>query len=391
MHAENSSPQPTVDSRLYQALNTVKDPELQRTFLELGMVQRAVLEPDGTAVVEVLLTISGCPLRSTIEHDLESALTQVEGVQRVVVELGVMTPQQRQELKERLGHTRSIPFADPHSLTRVHAVVSGKGGVGKSSVTANLAAALAARGRQVGVVDADIHGFSIPGLFSIHHGPTKVDDMILPAVVDVPETARRDDGAAGCVKVISIGMFTDSSTPVVWRGPLLDRAIEQFLADVHFGDLDHLLLDLPPGTGDVAISVGQKLPRSKVLVVSTPQQAATGIAQRAGTVAAMTEQTVAGVVENMSGMVMPDGSVLDIFGAGGGAQIAASLSERLGYPVDVLGSVPLDMRLREAGDSGCPVVWSDPESPAAQVLSKIAADLDGPRNLVGKSLGISPR
>lgn len=390
-HPETALPDPDIDPRLREALGTVQDPELQRPLLELGMVRRAVLEADGTAVVGVLLTISGCPLRGTIEGDVQEALTGVDEVQRVVVELDVMTPEQREELKERLGHTRVIPFAQPDSLTRVHAVASGKGGVGKSSVTANLAAALAARGRSVGVVDADIHGFSIPGLFGIDRGPTKVDEMILPAVVRVPEHARQDTGTPGSVKVISIGMFTDPHTPVVWRGPLLDRAIEQFLADVHFGDLDHLLLDLPPGTGDVAISVAQKLPRSRVLVVSTPQHAAAGIAERAGTLASMTEQTVAGVIENMSAMAMPDGSMLELFGAGGGSEIARSLTERMGYPVDLLGSVPLDVALREAGDSGVPLVWSRPSSPAAAALAQIAARIDGPRGLAGKPLGVTPR
>lgn len=379
-----------IDSRLRAALGTVQDPELQRPLMDLGMIERAVLEADGTAVVTVLLTISGCPLRHTIESDIQAALASVADVQQVVVELDVMSPQQRQDLKERLGHTRSIPFADPQSLTRVHAIASGKGGVGKSSVTANIAAALAATGRRVGIVDADIHGFSIPGLFGIDRGPTKVDDMILPAVVEVPESVRAP-GTSGVVKVISIGMFTDSATPVVWRGPLLDRALEQFLADVHFGDLDHLLLDLPPGTGDVAISVAQKLPHSQVVVVSTPQHAATGIAERSGTLASMTHQTVAGVVENMSGMKLPDGSVLDVFGSGGGKQIANSLSARMGYTVPLLGSIPLDVALREAGDCGVPVVWSAPDSSAAQALVDIAAHLDGPRGLAGKSLRINPQ
>ena len=323
----------------------------------------------------------------------------VDGVHRTVVELDVMTPQQREELKDRLGHTRTIPFADPASLTRVHSVTSGKGGVGKSTVTANLAAALAARGRSVGVVDADIHGFSIPGLFGITAGPTKVDEMILPPVVEVPDSAASEDGASraadghrrGSVRAISIGMFTDPANPVVWRGPLLDRAVEQFLADVHFGDLDHLLLDLPPGTGDVAIAVAQKLPGSGVLVVSTPQQAAAGIAERSGALAAMTDQTVSGVIENMSAMVMPDGSSFDLFGSGGGEQIAGSLSRRMGYEVPLLGSIPLDIALRQAGDAGMPLVWSDPEAPASQVLRGVAARLDGPRGLEGRSLGITPR
>lgn len=391
--------QDPIDPRLAAALSSVEDPELRRPLIDLGMLRAARLDPDGTAVVEVLLTISGCPLRSTIETDVAEAVRGVDGVHRTVVELDVMTPQQREELKDRLGHTRTIPFADPASLTRVHSVTSGKGGVGKSTVTANLAAALAARGRSVGVVDADIHGFSIPGLFGITAGPTKVDEMILPPVVEVPDSAASEDGASraadghrrGSVRAISIGMFTDPADPVVWRGPLLDRAVEQFLADVHFGDLDHLLLDLPPGTGDVAIAVAQKLPGSGVLVVSTPQQAAAGIAERSGALAAMTDQTVSGVIENMSAMVMPDGSSFDLFGSGGGEQIADSLTRRMGYDVPLLGSIPLDIALRQAGDAGMPLVWSDPEAPASQVLRGVAARLDGPRGLEGRSLGITPR
>lgn len=391
--------QDPIDPRLAAALSSVEDPELRRPLIDLGMLRAARLDPDGTAVVEVLLTISGCPLRSTIETDVAEAVRGVDGVHRTVVELDVMTPQQREELKDRLGHTRTIPFADPTSLTRVHSVTSGKGGVGKSTVTANLAAALAARGRSVGVVDADIHGFSIPGLFGITAGPTKVDEMILPPVVEVPDSAASEDGASraadghrrGSVRAISIGMFTDPANPVVWRGPLLDRAVEQFLADVHFGDLDHLLLDLPPGTGDVAIAVAQKLPGSGVLVVSTPQHAAAGIAERSGALAAMTDQTVSGVIENMSAMVMPDGSSFDLFGSGGGEQIADSLTRRMGYDVPLLGSIPLDIALRQAGDAGMPLVWSDPEAPASQVLRGVAARLDGPRGLEGRSLGITPR
>ncbi len=389
--------QHAIDPRLADALAAVQDPELQRPLVELGMLRAARLEPDGTAVIEVLLTISGCPLRSTIESDLEQAVRDVDGVRRTVVELDVMTPEQREQLKQQLGHTRSIPFADSSSLTRVHSVTSGKGGVGKSTVTANLAAALAARGRSVGVVDADIHGFSIPGLFGITRAPTRVDEMILPPVVEVPEDVLGQDGSGtpgdgrrGSVRAISIGMFTDPADPVVWRGPLLDRAVEQFLADVHFGDLDHLLLDLPPGTGDVAIAVAQKLPGSGVLVVSTPQQAAAGIAERSGALASMTDQRVAGVVENMSAMAMPDGSRLELFGSGGGEQIARSLTQRMGYDVPLLGSIPLDVALREAGDDGLPLVWSQPEAPASRILREIAAALDGPRGLAGRSLGISP-
>lgn len=388
-----------VDPRLRAALDGVLDPELRRPVTELGMIPSATLE-DGTARVTVLLTVSGCPLRSTIESDLTAALREVPDVTDVTVDVGVMTPAQRQELQERLGHHRSNPFADPHTLTRVHAVTSGKGGVGKSSVTVNLAAALAAMGRTVGIVDADIHGFSVPGLLGITQSPTRVGDMILPPVVEVPEDVDRrpEDSAAGAghrsrgvIKVISIGMFVDPSQPVAWRGPMLHRAVEQFLTDVHFGDLDHLLLDLPPGTGDIAISVGQLLPRSGVVVVSTPQHAAVSVAQRSGTLAEQTEQRVTGVVENMSAMVMPDGTRMEVFGSGGGETIARSLTERLGYDVPLLGSVPLDVTVREASDRGVPAVWANPDSPAATALWDVARALDGQgRGLAGKSLGITP-
>ena len=389
-----------VDPRLRAALDGVLDPELRRPVTELGMIPSATLE-DGTARVTVLLTVSGCPLRSTIEADLTAALREVPEVTDVTIDVGVMTPAQRQELQERLGHHRSNPFADPHTLTRVHAVTSGKGGVGKSSVTVNLAAALAAMGRTVGIVDADIHGFSVPGLLGITQAPTRVGDMILPPVVEVPEGVDRrpEDSAAGAghrsrgvIKVISIGMFVDPSQPVAWRGPMLHRAVEQFLTDVHFGDLDHLLLDLPPGTGDIAISVGQLLPRSGVVVVSTPQHAAVSVAQRSGTLAEQTEQRVTGVVENMSAMVMPDGTRMEVFGSGGGETIARSLTERLGYDVPLLGSVPLDVTVREASDRGVPAVWANPDSPAATAMWDVARALDEQgRGLAGKSLGITPR
>ncbi|MGQ1839529.1 Mrp/NBP35 family ATP-binding protein [Kocuria turfanensis] len=377
---------------LRKALDRVLDPELRRPVTELGMIRSAALDGTGHAAVHVLLTISGCPLRSTIEHDVREAVSTVEGVRTVAVEVGVMTPEQRTALKERVGHTRTVPFNDPSSLTRVHAVTSGKGGVGKSTVTVNLAAALAARGRSVGIVDADVHGFSVPGLLGIDRSPTQVGDMILPPVVEVPETARQDTGRPGVLKVISIGMFVDPDQPVAWRGPMLHRAVEQFLTDVHFGDLDHLFLDLPPGTGDVAISVAQLLPTAEVLVVSTPQQAAVEVAERSGALAVQTGQTVAGVIENMAGMPMPDGSVLELFGAGGGARIAESLTRRLGYEVPLLGGVPLDVALREGGDTGRPVVWSAPDSPAAAALRTVADVLGSrPLGLAGRPLGLGPR
>ncbi|TDL39552.1 Mrp/NBP35 family ATP-binding protein [Kocuria rosea] len=382
----------TLDPALRAALDRVLDPELRRPVTELGMIRSARLDDDGHAAVHVLLTISGCPLRSTIERDVRDAVGTVAGVRTVEVEIGVMTPEQRTALKDRVGHTRTVPFNDPSSLTRVHAVTSGKGGVGKSTVTVNLAAALAARGRSVGIVDADVHGFSVPGLLGIDRAPTQVGDMILPPVVDVPEEAREDSGRPGVLKVISIGMFVDPDQPVAWRGPMLHRAVEQFLTDVHFGDLDHLFLDLPPGTGDIAISVAQLLPSAEVLVVSTPQQAAVEVAERSGALAVQTGQRVAGVVENMAGMPMPDGSVLELFGAGGGTRISESLTRRLGYDVPLLGAVPLDVALREGGDAGRPVVWSAPGSPAAVALRAVADAMGArPRGLAGRPLGLGPR
>ena len=390
-----------IDPRLRAALDRVIDPELRRPITELGMVQSARM--DGTtARVSILLTISGCPMRGTIEQDVTAAVGAVDGVTEVAVEVGVMTPAQREELQEKLGHRKANPFADPHNLTRVHAVTSGKGGVGKSSVTVNIAAALAAMGRTVGIVDADIHGFSVPGLLGITQPPTRVGDMILPPVVEVPADLRIPYDAApgaaqrrvgrGVIKVISIGMFVDPSQPVAWRGPMLHRAVEQFLTDVHFGDLDHLLLDLPPGTGDIAISVGQLLPGSGVLVVSTPQHAAVTVAERSGALAQQTDQKVTGVVENMSAMVLPDGTRMEVFGSGGGASIAASLTARLGYDVPLLGEVPLDVTVREAADRGRPAVWAAPETPAARSLWAVAKALDEQgRNLAGRSLGITPR
>ncbi|MHC5558237.1 Mrp/NBP35 family ATP-binding protein [Kocuria sp. U4B] len=377
--------------QLRRALDRVLDPELRRPVTELGMIRSAVLDGAGHARVHVLLTIRGCPLRSTIEADVREAVADVAGVRSVAVEIGYMSPEQRAALKQRVGHTRTVPFNDPSSLTRVHAVTSGKGGVGKSTVTVNLAAALAAQGRSVGIVDADVHGFSVPGLLGVDRGPTQVEDMILPPVVEVPAAARTGS-REGVLKVISIGMFVDPEQPVAWRGPMLHRAVEQFLTDVHFGDLDHLFLDLPPGTGDVAISVAQLLPSAEVLVVSTPQQAAVEVAERSGALALQTGQTVAGVIENMAGMPMPDGTVLELFGSGGGARIAQSLTRRLGYDVPLLGAVPLDVALREGGDEGRPVVWSAPDSPAARALRGVADALGTrPRGLAGRPLGLGPR
>lgn len=374
---------------LERALSTVHDPELRRPITELGMVDFARIE-GATAQVGILLTVEGCPLRNTIEHDVREAVLLVDGVEQVEVSVGAMTPEQRGKLKESLGHVKKNPFTEENSLTRVFAVVSGKGGVGKSSMTANLAAAFAAQGLLVGIVDADIHGFSIPGLFGITQAPTQWEEMILPPVVEVPSSLPGQSGTAstpGCVKVISIGMFVEGNQPVAWRGPMLHRALEQFLTDVHFGALDVLLLDLPPGTGDIAISMSQLLPNAELLLVSTPQHAAVDVAERAGTLSLQTNQKVAGVIENMAAMVLPDGSTLEIFGAGGGRQLSERLTEALGYEVPLLGSVPLDTQVRAGGDDGTPIVWEHPDSSAAQKIYAMAKSLaHRERGLAGKTL-----
>ncbi|MGO4582424.1 Mrp/NBP35 family ATP-binding protein [Arthrobacter sp. 2RAF6] len=372
---------PSVEA-LNAALATVIDPELRRPITELGMLDSVEASPDGTVRVAVLLTIAGCPLRETITADATAALARVPGVTDVQVELKVMTQPQRDALKERLrgtGGQRGIPFNEPGSLTKVFAVASGKGGVGKSSVTVNLACALAAQGLRVGIVDADVHGFSVPALMGITQQPTRVDDMILPPV-------------AFGVKVISIGMFVSGNKAVAWRGPMLHRALEQFLTDVYFGDLDALFLDLPPGTGDIAISVAQLLPNAEILVVTTPQAAAADVAERAGTIATQTGQKLAGVVENMSFLEMPDGGRMELFGSGGGKVLAERLSAAVGSDVPLLGQIPLDIRLREGGDAGRPVVLTAPETAAAQALQGIAEKLNAkPRGLAGMSLGIQPK
>jgi len=371
--------------RVRQALATVEDPEIHRPITELGMVRSVELTDDGTgrpiAVVGIDLTTAGCPLKDTLTRDVTRAVETVEGIAAVRVDLGVMSAEQRKELRTMLRGTDAepvIPFAQPGSLTKVFAIASGKGGVGKSSVTANLAAAMAADGLRVGVVDADVYGFSIPRMLGVDRGPTRVDDMLLPPV-------------AHGVKVISIGMFVPPGQAVVWRGPMLHRALQQFLADVFWGDLDVLLLDLPPGTGDIAISLAQLVPTSQLVVITTPQAAAAEVAERSGAVALQTRQSLVGVVENMSWLPQPDGSRLELFGAGGGAKVAEGLSKASGTEVPLLGQVPLDVALREGGDSGTPVVLADPESPAASALREIARGLARrERGLAGMPLNISP-
>ena len=370
----------TLREQVDAALATVIDPELRKPITELGMVAGTEID-DGAVTVEVLLTIAGCPLRGTITRDVEAAVAGLPGVTSVKVILSVMTQEQRDRLKEQLrgpGGQKGIPFNDEGSLTRVYAVASGKGGVGKSSVTVNLAVAMAAQGLRVGIVDADVYGFSVPSLMGITQPPTRVDEMILPPV-------------AYDVKVISIGMFITGNQPVAWRGPMLHRALEQFLSDVHFGDLDVLFLDLPPGTGDIAISVAQLLPSSELLVVTTPQTAAADVAERAGTLASQTGQKVSGVIENMSWLELPGGERMELFGKGGGEALAGRLTEAMGYPVPLLGSVPLEIALREGGDSGAPIVDGTSESAAAQELRQIAHTLARrPRDLGNLRLKVTP-
>ncbi|MCU1533974.1 MAG: hypothetical protein JWR53_455 [Glaciihabitans sp.] len=385
MTIPETEPAGAVEARIRVALARIIDPEIRRPITELDMIG-AVIVDAGAATVDLKLTIIGCPAADTIERDVSQAVASVPGVRSTTVAVSVMSREERTALTEKLrgGRPKTLQFG-PESLTRIYAVTSGKGGVGKSTLTANLGVALAARGLRVGIVDADVFGFSIPGILGIDGvKPTQVNDMILPPV-------------AHDVKVISIGMFVPSPSPgqaaqntaVSWRGPMLHRTIQQFLTDVYFGDLDILLLDLPPGTGDVAISIGQLLPQSEVLVVTTPQPAAAEVAERSGLVARQTGQRVIGVIENMAGLAQPDGSILQLFGSGGGADAAARLSTD-DQPVPLLASIPLSVPLREGGDAGEPVVLAHPEDPAAAAILALAATLAvRERGLAGRKLGLS--
>ena len=362
------------------AVSAVTDPELRRPIGELDMVREIAVDGD-RAQVGIVLTIVGCPAAARIESDVRQAAAAVPGIASVEVEVGVMTPAERKALTEKLRDgrpARQMPFG-PDSLTRVILVSSGKGGVGKSTVTANLAVALAEQGLSVGLVDADVHGFSIPGLLGIPAGtqPTRIDDLMLPPV-------------AHGVKTISIGMFLrDGESVVAWRGPMLHRTVQQFLTDVFFGDLDVLLIDMPPGTGDIAISIGQLLPHAEVLVVTTPQTAAAEVAIRSGLVARQTGQRVIGVIENMAAYTLPDGTVIDLFGSGGGAAVADALSEP-GTAVPLLASIPLSPALREGGDRGLPIVAGETTDAAATTIRDLAHTLARKgRGLSGRSLPIS--
>ncbi|HYU03011.1 MAG TPA: P-loop NTPase [Jatrophihabitantaceae bacterium] len=368
------------NDELMAALATVLDPEIRKPITDLGMVSSADVAEDGRARITVLLTVPGCPMKEQLTREVTAAVSRLDGITGVDVNLGVMTDAQRGALQQQLrgdAPANEIPFAQPGSRTRVYAVASGKGGVGKSSVTVNVAVALAQRGLSVGVLDADIYGFSVPRMLGVTGRPTQVEQMIMPPV-------------SHGVRVISIGMFTPGNTAVVWRGPMLHRALQQFLADVFWGDLDVLLMDLPPGTGDIAISVAQLVPSAELLVVTTPQVAAREVAERAGSIALQTHQQIVGVVENMSWLQMPDGSRMDLFGSGGGQAVADSLAASTGTRVPLLGQVPIDQHIREGGDEGVPVVLSDPDSPAAQAYRSVADALaERQHSLVGRSLGLS--
>ncbi len=355
-------PVPT-DDAIRNALRRVIDPELRRDVVELRMVREIEVSADGDVSVGIALTVAGCPLKAKIRDDVTTEVGRVPGVRDVLVRFTHMTPDERSALSTRLrgGQTPRSKGVSVDERTRVLAIASGKGGVGKSSVTVNLALALRAMGREVGVIDADIYGFSIPGMLGIHQRPVTVDRMIVPPV-------------AYDLKVMSIGFFLDEGGAVMWRGPMLHKALEQFMSDVHWGALDYLLVDMPPGTGDVAISLAQLLPRAEALIVTTPQAAAQRVAERAAAVAAHTKMTVAGVIENMSYRVCPCcGERDDVFGTGGGSELA----ERLGVPL--LGEIPLEPALREGGDAGVPSFTVDPESPASYAVGGIAARLEAMR------------
>ncbi len=372
---------PTIE-QVTQALAGVNDPEIHRPITDLDMVKHVEVGADGTVVVQVWLTVAGCPLRETITRDVTAAVGRLPGVSAVRVDLDVMSEDQRRGLQNKLrggAAEREIPFAKPGSLTKVYAIASGKGGVGKSSVTVNVAVAMAAAGLKVGLLDADIYGHSVPRMLGVTGRPTQVEQMIMPPT-------------ANGVVAISSGMLKKGNEPLPLRGPILHRLLQQFLADVYWGDLDVLLMDLPPGTGDVAISAAHLVPGSELVVVTTPQLASAEVAERAGSLALQLHQRVAGVIENMSYLPCPHcNERVDVFGSGGGQAVADTLTRLTGAPVHVLGEVPIDTRLREAGDAGRPLVLSDPDSPAAQQLRKIAESLAGrSRGLAGRQLGLTP-
>jgi ATP-binding protein involved in chromosome partitioning len=364
----------TTEAQVRAALRGVMDPEIGRPIEDIGML-RSITVDDGTVEVQVLITIEGCPLKDRITQDVTAAVRPLEGVRDVQVRLSPMSPEEREALVSKLRGPASTTQQQPQSKisfdpgTSIIAVASGKGGVGKSSVTVNLACALAAEGHRVGILDADVWGFSVPRMIGVSGKPVGFNDMILPL-------------EAHGVKVISMGFFVPEETPVIWRGPMLHKAIEQFLGDVYWGDLDFLLCDLPPGTGDVSISLASFLPGASMLVVTTPQEAARKVAERAGKMAERTNLRPLGVIENMSWYVCAHcGEREAIFGAGGGQEAAATLG------VPLMAQVPLMPALREGGDTGRPLVISDPDAPAAQALREAArAVARATKSKVGKPL-----
>ncbi len=371
----------SIKSAIESELAKVSDPELHRPITELGMVERIEFN-DGLAEVSILLTITGCPMRDRLQKDVSEATLKVSEVKNVRVNFGVMNDEQRDRVKKLLrgGREKFIPFAQPESLTRVIGVSSGKGGVGKSSVTVNLAVALAQRGFKVGLLDADVYGHSIPRALGIDgKRPTAIDQTFIPL-------------EAYGVKTVSIEMFKpDRADPVAYRGPLLHRVLEQLLSDAYWGDLDFLLLDLPPGTGDIAISLGQLIPGSEILVVTTPQIAAAEVAERAGRIAHQLKQQIIGVIENMSPYIEASGNTkVALFGEGGGEETAKRLSNLVGADVPLLGKIPFDIALREGGDRGQPVVTAKPDSPAALEFESVIDQLTlRKKSLLGVRLGLS--
>lgn len=367
--------------QIAEALAAVQDPELHRSITDLGMVED-VNESDGNVSVSILLTISGCPMKDRLRTDVTNAVSNIDGVKSVHLTFGTMSQEQRDNVKKimRNGREKFIPFAQPESLTRVIGIASGKGGVGKSSVTVNLATAAAMKGLRVGILDADVYGHSIPRLMGLMgQRPTAIDQMFIPL-------------ESFGVKCVSMEMFKpERSDAVAYRGPLLHRVLEQLLSDAYWGDLDLLLIDLPPGTGDLAISLGQLIPTSEILVVTTPQVAAAEVAERAGRIAHQIHQHVVGVVENMSEYVDPTtGALISLFGAGGGEETAKRLSQLVGSEVALLGKIPFSVDLRLGGDAGVPVVISDPNSASALALYEIAEKLiKRSKSLLGVRLGIA--
>ena len=362
-----------------KALNNVIDPELHKPLPELGMVESVDFK-EGKAVIRILLTIVGCPMKDRLKNDIDRALVEISEIKTIEVIFGVMSEEQRNNVKKiiRGGREKFIPFAQPDSLTRVLGIASGKGGVGKSSVTVNLAVAAALQGLKVGILDADVYGHSIPRLMGmLDKRPTAIDQTFIPV---------ENYG----VKVVSMEMFKpERSDPVAYRGPLLHRVLEQLLSDAYWGDIDLLLLDLPPGTGDIAISLGQLIPGSEIIVVTTPQIAAAEVAERAGRIAHQIKQPVIGVIENMSETISETtGEKISIFGSGGGEETARRLSELVGADVPLLAKIPFNTNIREGGDAGNPLVLTDPKTKQIfdSILDKI---IIRPKSLVGVRLNIN--